>query len=129
MKKYIIVLLLLIGCMPTYSQSCEYCGDWIYSGFQYAGLVTVDCQAVSHDFENTNIHIKENSFRQTYSVDNRQKQIDGIDIIKVAADEYENAPSILVSKDGNVVQKLYIVAPDEIYILSDGCRFYFSREY
>lgn len=120
-------LMLLIGCVPAHGRLCEYCGEWRYSGFEYANRVTADCQDIAHDFEMSSITIGENFFRNTYSIDNRQKQIDDIDIIKVPVDEYENVPAVLVSKDSKVVQKLYIFGPDKIYILLDGCRFYFNR--
>lgn len=128
MKKYVVALLLLIGCMPAHCQSCEYCGKWRYSGFKYANHITADCQTLSHDFEYTDIQIGKNFFANTYSMDNTPHQINNVNIIKVSVDEYENVPAIIISKDNNVIQKLYIVAPNVIYMLLDGCRFYFNRE-
>lgn len=127
MKKYILALL-LIGCISANAHSCEYCGEWRYSGFEYANRITTDCQDSARDFEDTNITIGENFFYHTYSVDSTPKQINNVDIVSVPMDEYENIPSILVLKDSKVVQKLYMVAPDTVYIHLDGCRFYFKRE-
>ncbi len=127
MKKYVVALL-LTGCVVAHAQSCEYCGEWRYSGFEYASHITTDCQDIAHDFENANITIGEHFFRQTYSIDNRQKQIDDIDTIEVSVDEYENVPVILMLKGSKVVQKLYVAAPNMTYIFSDGCRLYFMRE-
>lgn len=129
MKKHVFALLLLIGGTPAYSQSCEYCGKWRYSGFEYASRITADCQAMAHYFESANINLGKNFFDHTYSMDNTPKQISNVDISKVSLDEYENVPALLISKDSKVVEKLYIAEPDKIYILLDGCRFYFNRKY
>lgn len=128
MKKHIFILLLLIGCAPTHGQSCEYCGEWLYSGFEYASRITADCQDMTHYFEDAHITIGENFFNHTYSIDNTPKQIIDVNIITVPADEYENTPAIWISKDNTVVQKLYTAVPDTIYIMLDGCRFYFNRK-
>lgn len=128
MKKHMFALLLLIGCMPVHGQSCEFCGGWRYSGFEYASRITADCQDIATYFEGANMTIGENFFNHTYSIDNTPKQIRNIDITKVPVDEYENVPAILISKGNKVVQKLYIAAPDTVYIYVDGCRFYFNRE-
>lgn len=127
MKKHLFILPLLIGCAPIHGQSCEYCGEWLYTGVEYANRVTADCQDMARDFENTNINIGENFFNHTYSIDNTPKHISDVCIIEVPVDEYENVPVILISKDNKVVQKLYITAPDRVYIYTDGCRFYFNR--
>lgn len=127
MKKYLLALL-LIGCTSANAQSCEYCGEWRYSGFEYANRITTDCQDVARDFEDTNITIGENFFYHTYSMDNTPKQINNVDIVGVSMDEYENVPAVLVLKDSKVIQKLYVVTPDTIYMYLDGCRFYFRRE-
>lgn len=127
MKKYLLALL-LIGCMSANAQSCEYCGELRYSGFEYANRITTDCQDVARDFEDTNITIGENFFYHTYSMDNTPKQINNVDILGVPMDEYENVPAVLVLKDSKVIQKLYVVAPDTMYMYLDGCRFYFRRE-
>ena len=127
MKNGIFVFLLLIGCVRAHGQSCEYCGDWWYSGFEYDGNITADCRDVSHDFEGTNITIGENSVSYTYSVDNTLKQMTDVDIDIVPLDEYEDRHAVLISKDGRLVKKLYISAPDTIYVYLDGCRFYFKR--
>ena len=127
MQKYIVPLLLLFGCMLEQNRSCEFCGEWRYSGFEYANRITADCQGMSHDFENTIMTIGKNFFNHTYSIDNTPTQISDVDIIKVPVDEYENAPAILISKDNKIMQKLYITASDKVYIYLDGCRFYFNR--
>ena len=108
--------------------ACESCGTWIFNRFEYADHVTTDCQNLSHYFENTAIEIGKNFFARTYSVDNTPKQISDADISKIQRDEYENAPAILISKNNKVVQKLYVVEPDMIYVYSDGCRFYFKKQ-
>lgn len=128
MKKYLFALLLIIRCSPTHGQSCEYCGKWAYTGFGYANYITTDCQGMANDFKNASITIGENFFYQTYFVNNASKQISDVGIVKIPVDEYENVPAILISKDNKIVQKLYIAAPDMIYIYLDGCRLYFNRE-
>lgn len=128
MKKYLFALLLMIGCASTHGQSCEYCGEWLYARFEYANHITADCQDLANDYKNVGITIGESFFNQTNSIDNIPKQISDVDIVKVPADTYENSPVILISKDNKIVQKLYIAAPDMIYIYLDGCRFYFNRE-
>lgn len=128
MKKHLFILPLLIGCAPTHGKSCEYCGEWLYARVEYASRITADCQDMAHYFEDAHITIGENFFYHTYSIDNTPKQIIDVDIITVPADEYENVPAILISKDNKVVQELYIAAPDKVYMLLDGCRFYFERE-
>ncbi len=128
MRKHLFILLLLIGCTPTHGQSCEYCGKWLYAGFEYASRITADCQNIAYNFENTNIAIGENYFNHTYSIDNTPKDICDVGVIKIPLDKYENVPAILILKDNKIVQKLYISAPNKIYMLLDGCRFYFDRE-
>lgn len=123
-----VTLLLLIVGVPVYGQPCEFCGEWRYSGFEYASRITADCQDIATYFEDANMVIGENFFNHTHSIDNTPKQISNVDITKVPADEYENVPAILISKDNKVVQKLYITASDRGYIYADGCRFYFNRE-
>lgn len=129
MKKHLFALLLMIGCTPTHGQMCEYCGEWVYTGFEYANHITADCRDMARDFKNVSITIGENFFYRTNSENNMPKQIRDVNIVKVPVDEYENLPAILISKDNKIVQKLYMAAPDMIYIYLDGCRFYFNQEH
>lgn len=85
-----VTLLLLIGCVPVHGQSCEFCGEWRYSGFEYASRITADCQDIATYFEDANMVIGENFFNHTHSIDNTPKQIRNIDITKAPVDEYEN---------------------------------------
>lgn len=128
MKTHLFALLIMIDCMPTYGQTCECCGEWLYAGFEYANHITADCQDMANDFKNVSITIGESFFYQINSENNILKQIRDVDIVKVPADEYENLPAILISKDNKIVQKLYMASPDMIYIYLDGCRFYFNQK-
>ena len=58
MKRLVLFCMLLIGCVPTDSKSCEFCGKWSFDRFEYAGYITADCDGMAQSYyENTAVEI------------------------------------------------------------------------
>lgn len=111
MNKILLFLVFLIGCSSANSQSCNLCGKWSFERYEYAGYITTDCKDTAHRFYK-NISIK-------------------TDVHNVALGEYdldEGAQVLFIKTDTNSTEKFYMLNQDSIYILSDGCRFYFKHE-
>ena len=54
-----------------------------------------------------------------------------IDVQNVTVGEYdsdEHAQEFFVKTNDDLTEKFYLSNQDSIYILSDGCRFYFNRK-
>ena len=110
MKRLVLFCVFLIGCVPTDSKSCEFCGKWSFDRFEYAGYITTDCESTAQHFY-ANTYIK-------------------IDVRNFTVGEYdldEKAQELFVKTDDNLTEKFYVSNQDSIYILLDGCRFYFKR--
>jgi len=111
MKKIIAFFAFLIGCSSVYSRSCDLCGNWSFDRFEYAGNITTDCEGTAqHFYKNTSIKI---------------------DVHDTAVGEYdldEKAYELFVKTYDGSTEKFYLSSKDSIYILSDGCRFYFNRQ-
>ena len=111
MKKIIVFFVFLIGCSSANSQSCDLCGDWSFDRFEYAEHITTDCEGTA----------------QRFYVDTSVK----IDVHNVTVGEYdldENAQKFFVKIDNDSTEKFYVSGQDSIYILLDGCRFYFQKD-
>ena len=110
MNKILSFLLFLIGCSSANSQSCDLCGKWSFNRFEYAGYVTTDCESTAQRVY-TNTSVK-------------------IDVQNVTVGKYdpdENAQVFFIKSGNQIIETFYIPTPDTIYLLSDGCRFYFKR--
>lgn len=111
MKRLVLFCVFLIGCVPTDSKSCEFCGKWSFDRFEYAGYITADCVGMAQSYyENTAV------------------EINAANIILGGYDNDEKAQEILVKKDTDTTEKFYVANTDLIYIHSDGCKFYFQRD-
>ena len=111
MNKILLLLVFLVGCGSVNSQSCDLCGNWSFDRFEYAGYITTDCESTAQRFY-TNTSVK-------------------IDVQNVTVGEYdleENAQELFVKTNNDLTEKFYLSNQDSIYILSDGCRFYFNRK-
>ena len=111
MKKFIVFFVFLIGCSSIDSQSCDLCGNWSFDKFEYAGHITTDC-------ENTANHFYKNFFVK-------------LDVHNISVGEYdleENAQELFVKNNDDLTEKFYVSSQDSVYILSDGCRFYFRKD-
>ena len=111
MNKILLFFAFLIGCSSANSQSCDLCGNWSFDRFDYAGYITTDCESTAQHFY-TNTSIK-------------------IDVQNVTVGEYdsdEHAQEFFVKTNNDLTEKFYLSNQDSIYILSDGCRFYFNRK-
>ncbi len=111
MNKILLFLVFLVGCDSADSQSCDLCGNWSFDRFEYAGYITTDCKGTAQRFY-TNTSVK-------------------IDVQNVTVGEYdleENAQELFVKTNNDLTEKFYLSSQDSIYILSDGCRFYFNRK-
>ena len=110
MNKILLFLVFLVGCGYAGSQSCDLCGKWSFDRFEYAGYITTDCKSAAQRFYK-NAHIK-------------------IDVRNFTVGEYdleENAQELFVKTNNDLTEKFYLSNQDSIYILSDGCRFYFKK--
>jgi len=110
MNKILLFLVFLVGCGSADSQSCALCGNWSFDRFEYAGYITTDCKSAAQHFYK-NAHIK-------------------IDVRNFTVGEYdleENAQELFVKTNNDLTEKFYLSNQDSIYILSDGCRFYFKK--
>lgn len=110
MKKIITFFAFLIGCSSANSQSCDLCGNWSFDRFEYAGHITTDCESTAQHFS-ASTYIK-------------------IDVRNFTVGEYdldEKSQELFVKTDDNLTEKFYVSNQDSIYILLDGCRFYFKR--
>ncbi|MBQ7409231.1 MAG: hypothetical protein IJV03_01560 [Alphaproteobacteria bacterium] len=110
MKKIIVFFAFLVGCSSVDNQSCDLCGNWSFDKFEYAGYITTDCENTAQHFYK-NAHIK-------------------IDVHNITVGEYdleENAQELFVKTNNDLTEKFYLSNQDSIYILSDGCRFYFKK--
>ena len=111
MKKNVVFFAFLIGCSSVNSQSCDLCGNWSFDRFEYAGYITTDCEdTAQHFYVNTSVKI---------------------DIHNVAVGNYdadEKAQELFIKTEDNLTEKFYVSSQDSIYMLSDGCRFYFNRQ-
>ena len=111
MKRLVLFCVFLIGCVPTDSKSCEFCGKWSFDRFEYAGHITADCDGMAQSYyENTAV------------------EINAANIILGGYDNDEKSQEILVKKDTDTTEKFYVANTDLIYIHSDGCKFYFQRD-
>ncbi|MBQ6735945.1 MAG: hypothetical protein IJQ90_00460 [Alphaproteobacteria bacterium] len=111
MKKIIAFFAFLIGCSSANGQSCDLCGNWSFNRFEYAGYITTDCKSTAQNFyKNTSIKIEvHNTTIGEYDPD-------------------EDAHELFVKTGDDLIEKFYVSSQDSIYILSDGCRFYFKRQ-
>lgn len=110
MDKILLFLVFLVSCSSANSQSCDLCGKWSFDKFEYAGHITTDCESTAQHFYK-NAHIK-------------------IDVRNFTVGEYdleENAQELFVKTNNDLTEKFYLSNQDSIYILSDGCRFYFKK--
>ena len=111
MNKILLFLVFLVGCDSANSQSCDLCGNWSFDRFDYAGYITTDCESTAQYFYK-NAYIK-------------------IDVRNFTVGEYdsdEHAQEFFVKTNDDLTEKFYLSNQDSIYILSDGCRFYFNRK-
>ena len=111
MKKIIVFFAFLVGCSSANSQSCDLCGNWSFDKFEYAGYITTNCESTAQHFYK-NAHIK-------------------INVRNFTVGEYdleENAQELFVKTNNDLTEKFYLSSQDSIYVLSDGCRFYFNRK-
>ena len=111
MKKIVLFCVLLAGCVPADSKSCEFCGKWSFDRFEYAGYITADCDGMAQSYyQNTSVEINSsNIVIGDFNVD-------------------EKAQEILVKKDTDTTEKFYAPSLDSIYVYLDGCKFYFRRD-
>ena len=57
-KRLVLFCMVLIGCVPTDSKSCEFCGKWSFDRFEYAGYINADCDGMAQSYyENTAVEI------------------------------------------------------------------------
>lgn len=111
MNKVLLFLVFLVGCDSANSQSCDLCGNWSFDRFEYAGYITTDCESTAQYF-----------YKSAYIK---------IDVQNVTVGEYdsdEHAQEFFVKTNDDLTEKFYLSNQDSIYILSDGCRFYFNRK-
>ena len=111
MKRLVLFCALLIGCVPTDSKSCEFCGKWSFDRFEYAGYITADCDGMVQSYYKDT----------TIEINNSNITIGDFDVD-------EKAQEILVKKDTDTTEKFYAPSLDSIYVYLDGCKFYFRRD-
>ena len=128
MNKILSFLLFLIGCSSANSQSCDLCGKWSFNRFEYAGYVTTNCESTAQQiFNSKDITIKDNYFAKTYIMDNSANIFDNVNIMYGEFNSDENAQVFFIKSGNQIIETFYMPTPDTIYLLSDGCRFYFKR--
>ena len=111
MKKIVLFCVLLTGCVPTDSKSCEFCGKWSFDRFEYVDRITADCEGIAQRYyENTSVEINSSN------------------IVICGYDKDENAQELLAKTDADTTEKLYSPSSDSIYLYLDGCKFYFRRD-
>lgn len=117
----------LIGCSLADSQSYDLCGKWSFERFEYAEYITTDCEDTANRFyKNTSVVIDKNSFSRTYG--KSLNEIKNTHIVFGEYDSDENAQEFLIKKNDKTIETFYKFAPNSIYLLSDGCRFYFKQD-
>ncbi len=126
MNKILSLLVFLVGCSSANSQSCDLCGKWSFERFEYVGHITTDCEdTASHFYKNSYIEIDKNSF--AYYTYDTQNEIKDTHIIFGEYDYDENAQEFFIKSGDKTIETFYKSAPNTIYLLSDGCRFYFKK--
>ena len=128
MNKILLLLVFLVGCGSVDSQSCDLCGKWSFDWFEYAGYITTDCKDTANRFyKNSYIEIDKTSFIKTYYTYDTQNEIKDTHIVFGEYDYDENAREFFIKSGDEIIETFYESTPDTIYLLSDGCRFYFKK--
>lgn len=128
MNRIGVFLVFLIGCGPVGGQSCDLCGKWSFERFEYAGHITTDCKdTADHFYKNSYLVIDKDSFFKTYCTDDKHQEVKNTHIVPGEYDSDEAAQEIFIKLGGRILETFYKPTPNTLYLLSDGCRFYFKR--
>jgi hypothetical protein len=128
MKKIIFLFFVTIYCAPVAGQSCEFCGEWIYEGFEYETGITTDCEGTAEEFyKGFKFNLSSNKLGLANHISSPPPYSYNSDIVFQKSKNGSGLYESVYDANSMIVGTFHLISSNILYLSQDGCRFYFIR--
>jgi hypothetical protein len=117
----------MVISVPAIGQSCEFCGEWVYEGFEYGTGITTDCEGTAEEFyKGFKFNLSSNGLNLSYHISSPPPYSYNSDIVFQKSTEYPGSYESAYNSKNRIVGTFHLISSNILYLSQDGCRFYFK---